>query len=229
MAHDIIIIAADPWEHYTWRRRHHVAWNLAKENRVLFVEPPLSLFNPFCDIDLSWRHVLNLGRLKHQGRNLYSYSPWRRYPLSLPFSGTFDYERMNRESVINSIKKAVHDLGFKNPILWVYYHPYHYDYYGLFDEKIVVTDWYDKFTAPFGVGIQKDEVDKIRGREDRILKRVDIVFAVSTELAKNIKLRNKNVYVIPQGVDVDSFINVHDNGNKVSRRLRHISIPSSDF
>lgn len=40
--HDIIIIAADPWEHYTWRRRHHVAWNLAKSHRVLFVEPPYS-------------------------------------------------------------------------------------------------------------------------------------------------------------------------------------------
>ena len=47
-SHDIIFIAADPWEHYTWRRRHHVAWNLAKNNRVLFVEPPLTfLFSPF--------------------------------------------------------------------------------------------------------------------------------------------------------------------------------------
>jgi len=228
--HNIIIIAAEPWEHYTWRRRHHVAWNLAKKNRVLFVEPPLTLFNPFFDINLSWKHLLNLGRLKRQGHNLYSYSPWRRYPLSLPLSSIFDYKKINQDDAIKGVVKVVKRLGFKNPILWIYYHPYHYDYYGIFNEKIVVTDWYDKFTAPAGIDIPKDAMDKIRDREDRILKRADIVFAVSKKLADDLRAKNGNVYVIPQGVDVDSFTNITDRDKKsAAKRLGRIKRPLLGF
>lgn len=35
--HDFIITSPDPWDHSTWRRRHHVAWNRAKNHTVLFV------------------------------------------------------------------------------------------------------------------------------------------------------------------------------------------------
>lgn len=205
MSRDIIVISADPWEHYTWRRRHHVAWNLAKDNRVLFVEPPLTLLQPFTDIDLSWRHLLNLGKLKHQGRNLFSYSSWRKYPLSLPFSRRFDYEKMNREDVCRGIKKAAEKLDFKDPILWVYYHPYHYDYYGLFGEKLVVTDWYDMFVAPTGERLPEAEVRGIKAIEGRILSKADVIFAVSGDIEQYVSGNKGKVYLMPHGVDVDSF------------------------
>ena len=92
--HDIIFIAAEPWEHYTWRRRHHVAWNLAKRNRVLFVGPPLTIFQPFREINLNWKHFFGLGGLNYQGRNLYTCSPVRLLPLAIPGSQRFNYYEM---------------------------------------------------------------------------------------------------------------------------------------
>ena len=35
---NVVIIGAESWEHSIWRRRHHVAWNLAQKHTVLFVE-----------------------------------------------------------------------------------------------------------------------------------------------------------------------------------------------
>jgi len=133
--HDIIFIASEPWEHYTWRRRHHVAWNLAKRNRVLFVGPPLTVSQPFREINLNWKHFFGLGRLKHQGRNLYSYSPVRLLPLAIPGSQRFNFYTRDKKRIFSSLKKIIDKLQFKNPILWVNFSQWHYDYYGLFSEK----------------------------------------------------------------------------------------------
>ena len=100
------------------------------------------------------------------------------------------------------------------PILWVYYNKYHYDYYGMFNEKITVTDWYDKFTAPSGFQMREEDIREIRERENRILEKADIVFAVSEELAKDVQNRNNNVFVVPQGVDVDNFTDITDQDKK---------------
>ena len=108
--HDIIFISSDPWDHYTWRRRHHVAWNLAKNNRVLFVELPLTIFQPFQMLQLDWRNLLNLGRLKYQGRNLYSYSPIRLLPLSLPGAKRFNYYERDKQRTFKVLKKIVKKL-----------------------------------------------------------------------------------------------------------------------
>lgn len=228
-SHDIIFIAADPWEHYTWRRRHHVAWNLAKKNRVLFVEPPLTFLNPFRDIDLNWRHLLNLGRLKHQGRNLYSYSPVRLLPLSLPGSWRFNYYETDRQRTFRRLKKIVENLKFKDPILWVYMNKYQYDYYGLFDEKIRVTDWYDKFVTFIGYELTDDELNENTKKQEIILKKSDINFAVSHELGNELRTTGKSVYVIPHGVDYKSFQNSKERKSGIYKSVEKIKRPILGF
>ena len=224
--HDIIIIGADPWEHYTWRRRHHVAWNLAKNHRVLFVEPPLTIFQPFRDIDLSWRHLFNLGKLKHQGRNLYSYSPVRWLPLSIPGSKRFDYYGRDKRRIFRALKKIVNRLSFQNPVLWVYFNMYQYDYYGLFDEKIVVTDWYDDFSAPSGCEQSRELVQSIRKREDLLLEKSNIVFAASKELFEKLSKRRNEVYLITHGVEFDNYYNsARKSSSALMRKLESLKKP----
>ena len=87
----------------------------------------------------------------------------------MPLSNVFDYKKLNKESIIKNVRKIVQKLRFKDPILWVYFHPYQYDYYGLFDEKITVTDWYDKYTAPTGNDINGKALEQILNRENQIL------------------------------------------------------------
>ncbi len=225
MKHDIIIIGADPWEHYTWRRRHHVAWNLAKKNRVLFIEPPLTLVQPFVEIDLSWKHLFNINKLKHHGRNLFTYSPWRKYPRSLPLSNIFNYEEMSQNYVFKKIKRIVNRLKFNDPILWVYYHPDQYDYSGLFKEKIMITDWYDKVSALVGAQVPPEVMGEIKRKEEKILNKANIVFSVSEELARDISGKNNNVFVVPHGVDIDNFQRTTDYKNKILKKIKKIKSP----
>lgn len=228
-SHDIILVAAEPWEHYTWRRRHHVAWNLAKNYRVLFIEPPLTLFQPFRQINLNWRHLFNLGRLKYQGRNLYSYSPVRLLPLSLPGSERFNYYEMDKRRTFNALKKIVRKLEMKDPILWVYYSSLQYDYYGLFSEKIRVADWYDKFASYTGVELLPSQILSDKEREANIINNSDIIFAVSQELADEFHFIRKSVYTVPHGVDYKSFQNIGNINKSIQKQLEQIKHPILGF
>ncbi len=226
--HDIILIAAEPWENYTWRRRHHVAWNLAKNHRVLFVEPPLTILQPFREVNLNWRHLLNLGRLKYQGRNLYSYSPVRLLPLSLPGSDFFDYYKRDKNRTFNALNKIVRKLEMKHPILWVYFSSLQYDYYGLFGEKIRVVDWYDKFVPYTGIELLPDQILSIKNREENIIKNSDVIFAVSEKLGRELDY-GKSVYVVPHGVDYEGFQKIRERENLVKKRVEKIKHPILGF
>ena len=67
MGYDIIFIADEAWSGSMWRRRHNVAWCLAKDNRVYFIEPPTRT---------ATRRIC----IKHEGRNLYSVALKRLFP-----------------------------------------------------------------------------------------------------------------------------------------------------
>lgn len=203
--HDIILIAAEPWENYTWRRRHHVAWALAKNNKVLFAEPPFSVVSPLKDKNISWRQLLNLGRLKYQGRNLYSYSLFKLLPLSLPFSEQLHFDAINKKIIFYNLKQVTKRLNIKDPILLVFFSGKQYDYYGLFNEAITVGDLYDKFTAPSWDGMLQEHIDYLQQLENKIIKSVDIIFTVSQHLYCELKSLHRNVFLVPNGVDYESF------------------------
>ena len=217
--HDIIIIGADPWEHFTWRRRHHVAWNLAKDHRVLLVEPPFTVFQPFNEIQLNWRHLLNLGRFKHQGRNLYTYSPVRLFPISLPGAKRFNYYEIDKKRTFTILKKIVKKLGFSDPILWIYYCIWQYDYYDLFNEKIIITDIYDMYSSHTGNEKEQDLQLSIKKKEKTIINNSDIIFTVSEQIKNCIKYTNKTIHIIHHGIDYNSFQIKKNNEHSINNTL----------
>ena len=232
--HDIIIIGFDPFEHVTWRRRHHVAWNLAKMNIVLFVEPPLTLREPFDSRNLNWRHILNLGRLKYQGRNLYSYSPVRLLPLKLPGAKKFNYYERDKQRNLNRLEKIVKKLEFKNPILWENFSLMQYDYYHLFDYKLIVTDWYDNFTALQSESMgewakSEDYRSKIEKKCKKMLMHADIIFTVTKALYNELSKEKERVYFIPHGVDYDIYKNIRDFPKKLEKFLHGLPHPIIGF
>lgn len=229
--HDIIFIANEPWENYIWRRRHHIAWNLAKKNRVLFVEPPYSILSPVSDF-ISWKQLLNLGRLKHQGRLLYSYSPLRLIPRNIRLVRRLDYEKINKKIVFYSLKEKVKKLKFDNSMLWVNYSDIQYDYYHLFKYKLIVTDWYDNFTAPLSEhagGYSEPYLNSIREECEMILKHADIVFAVSKELYSDLSKIKDCVYYVPHGVDYDLYEKEKDLPLKSKTFLNGLTHPIIGF
>lgn len=232
--HNIIVVSTDPWDHYVWRRRHHVAWNLALNNKVLFIEPPLTIRQPFKEKILCWKHLFGLGRLRYKGRNLYTYSPWR-FPLSLPFIDSRKLDRLNKKMIFGKLKKIVKKLSIHDPILWVYFKDTQYDYYGQFGEKLVVVDWYDKHTvntAPLEFDWVRKALEENKRKEEKLLEKADIIFAVSKALYDDLKnSAHGEVYYIPQGVDYDSFVArpKHRTKNKTIKRLEKIKKPILAF
>ena len=187
-----------------------MAWNLAKNNRVLFVEPPYTVMQPVRERNLNWRHLLRLGRLKYQGRNLYSYSPIRLLPLSMPGSILFNYYERDKQRTFNRLKKIVRKLKFQDPILWENFCLAQYDYYHLFNYKLIVNDWYDNFTALQSENMgdwAKSKVyrNRIENKCKKMLGHADIVFTPARRLYPNLKEVKDRVYFIPHGVDYELY------------------------
>ena len=225
--YDIILIADEPWEHFTWRRRHYIARAIAKNNRVLFIEPPLAVFYPIKHKHIKWAHVMNIGRLKCRGRNLYSYTPFKLFPASILIMNRIDLDEINKKFIFASLRKVAKKLKFTNPVLVVNYSGFQYDYYGLFGESITVADWYDKFTAPTWDNVPTEYTNCIKKKQDVILKNADIVFAVSRILCDDLKHFHKCVHYIPNGVDTEDFDKL--NYHVIPEKIKDIKKPRIGF
>ena len=143
--HDIIFIASEPWKYHIWRRRHHVAWRLAEENRVLWISPLVPslglIFRGFYNLRHYKRKVMfDLGRLKHQGRNLWTYCPvlplptWHKIPA---------IARFNMRFVQKDVLRIVNKLDIQSPILWLHRNQstmWANNYSGLFKENLSMLD-----------------------------------------------------------------------------------------
>jgi glycosyltransferase involved in cell wall biosynthesis len=188
-----------------------VSWNLAKKHkRVLFIEPPFTIFSPLKTF-LSWKQLLNFGKLKQRSENLYTYSPWKIFPASLPPNGIIDWDGLSRKIIMNAIRSITKKLMMNKPVLWVYFSEHQYDYYGEFDEVAVVVDWHDKFATDSSCPISIDWVIKAieqkKRKEEKLIAKADIIFTVSRPLLHELEHKHKNVYLVSNGVDFEHFDN----------------------
>lgn len=188
--HDIILIAAERWEGTIWRRRHHVAWNLAKDNRVLFIEPPTA-------------KTAQRVSIKHQGRNLYSVSIKKEFPDTVA-RNKVDVGFINERLIRRQLKKIAREMKIVSPLLWVYFSTEQYDYFNLFNEKLIISDWYDMFTAY--CGWTSNEYEKtIFIKTEKIIKKADVIFAVSKVIYESLAKRRGDIYFMPHGVNQENF------------------------
>jgi glycosyltransferase involved in cell wall biosynthesis len=97
----------------------------------------------------------------------------------------------------------------------------------LLDEKLVIGDIYDKFTAPSWDCVSPEYIQAIKKKQDLMLKKSDIVFAVSQELFNEISKEHPYVHLIPNGVDYESFTN--STQHESPERIKRLSKPLLGF
>jgi len=206
---DVIIIAPNPGKHSIWYRRRYVAYYLSKRNRVLFIQPPFTIFS-LVTAKVSWKHLFSLGRLVQKNSNYFIYSPLKIFPASLPFNKIINWNNISKKIIVKNIRRIIIKTKIINPILWVYFDEIQYDYYGEFGEKLVVVDWYDKHSANSG-STSTDWVKKAmevnKNIERRLIENADVIFAASKLLKKELKSEHKKVYHVSNGVDFEYFEN----------------------
>ncbi|MBN1609827.1 MAG: glycosyltransferase [Polyangiaceae bacterium] len=216
----IVAFAKDYWEDPT--SCHHVLKGLARNRKVLWLNS-VAMRTP----------RLSSGRdLGRVGRKLKDFAKgpvnvdgdlWVFTPLVLPLPHSAAARRLNRQVLKATIGALRLRLGFFDFQLWTFL-PNVADYVGTFGESLSVYYCVDEWTMFSYLDAQ--QMDRA---EQRVLERVDCVFAVTHALAERKRATNPNTYVSPHGVDHALFSRALDPETRVPADVAQLPRPVVGF
>ncbi len=206
---DFVIISLNPWNTPLSSTSKYVARELAKQNRVLYVNPPLdrkTLITRKGDPDL--QKSLKVIRGKEEGLVPLSPNLWNFYPSKvlesvnwIPNTRIFSwFNYMNNRRLASSIQEALAQLGFSD--------------YILINDKDLFRGFYLKELLQPAVYLYYDRdyilgVDywQKHGRElePLLAQKSDLIVTHSNHLMSLLKPYNENIYNVGSGIDIDLF------------------------
>jgi len=205
---DIVCVSVMDWDWPFWTSRHHLMNELSQNNRILFVDPPLTFASDY----LGARHDARLrrkltgwtrdGGLRQVQPNLQVWSP----PPAIPFNRVSSrplYERLlavDQGLFRSALRGTLRRLDIRQPILWVSFNVYYGDaVVGQLGEALSVYHCTDEISGFPGYS------RFIPAIEARLIARSDVVLA-SSEVLRDDKARsNPNSHFVPNGADVELF------------------------
>lgn len=204
---DIICFTMRPW-HSTWKTDQKVMSRLATANRVLYVDPPRSLSAALGE---AMRRTPRRRVVEEAAENLLVYQE----PVFLPAWGrdhllSGAYNRVIEPLRLRHLRHTANRRGFGSPILWSYT-PLSSGAIGALGEKLVVycvLDNYDECFSPSEVWHRI-----VRATHREMMRRADVVFAVSERLLEQCLQYNRNSYLVPNGVSAEAFEAAARNGS----------------
>ena len=195
---EIVCISTSDWD-FPYGSKQHIMSCLAGTNRILFIEAQISILhilkNPFQGIKKIKRW---LGGIQRKKDSLYIYTP---VPL-LPFGNYFIFiNNVNQFILLYSLKRQMKRIGFKRPILWIYF-PNSVLLIGKMREMLSIYYCIDDFPSEINSERRRRTMEFL---ENSILQRADIVFVCSKGLyERRVKVREDMNFLL-NGVDFDSF------------------------
>jgi glycosyltransferase involved in cell wall biosynthesis len=123
-------------------------------------------------------------------------------PPMIPYNNIPFIRLWNRHSVVSKIKAAMSRLEFRNPIVIITV-PNATDYLGFLGERLAVYYCVDEFAEWPGVARQL-----VIEMETALLRKVDLIVAVSDELAQHKKTSLGPTRLLTHGVDIQHFAKV---------------------
>jgi len=216
----IVYIATNPWNDI-WRRRHQIISRIAKNNKVLWVEPPLNIFSSSAVSRIKLKRLLEFfWKPREEIKNIFI------LPLIniFPFNRFSVIKKLNRSIYLFFLKKTIKSLELTNPILWVTFNWRFEHFIDELEEKYVVYDCFDKctgFVAANDLEIRK----QIQGWEKKVSECSTVIFAASEILRKRLLKFNKNVFTVPNGVDFDHFKKALDSDTEIPFDIKGINRP----
>lgn len=206
---------------------HQMMTRLTRNNRVLFVDPPVAYSNLIIKPAM-WKNHWRKTRLWFNGvrqarENLYVYYP---PPLLLQYGHLKIMDRLNQTFTASAIAKTASRLGFATPILWIY-HPYAINPKGQFNEKLVCYDCNDDVGFFFSHHFNKRL--RLSAMEEDLTKKADVVFTTSKHLFNLRKKQNPNTHYLPSAVDIEHFKKALSSVQKLARDIETIPSPIIGF
>lgn len=209
---DIIIIGQQPWDTEIGSNCKNIALELSKTNRVLYVNSPLdriSLIRGRKDPKVQKR--LNVIRKAEVGLVKLKDNLWNLYPDCIVESinwlnnyKLFDYlNKSNNKKLASSIGKALHELNFKELVLFNDNEMFKGFYLSDFI-KPTLSIYYSR-DYMLGVDYWKKHGERV---EPLLIGKSDLCFANSTYLTDYCKQYNTESYYVGQGCDVEEFAGI---------------------
>ena len=223
--YDFVIFLSGDWDTFFRRYLLRVLAKQLPMSVVLCVDRPVCLVStPFRDPNRWIKQVAGRDRLRKLGENLFVYKPWvflhdhvaARIPI---------ITILNRNWLKRQLKLVTDSLGLRKEhlIVWIF-DPFQEEYLGLLNERLMIYECYDEYTANPSVPLFRTK-DELARREKRILDRVDMTFVVSEALYENKKLFSHNINIVPNAVDARHFGSVRDENTNSAEDIADISPP----
>ncbi|MEO6548033.1 MAG: glycosyltransferase [Ferruginibacter sp.] len=207
---DIIVVGQQPWDVAIGSNCKNIALEFSKHNRVLYVNSPLDRISSLKDRkDPKTQRRLNVIGKKENGLVQLSENLWNLYPdcivESVNWIGVdYVFDKINYRNGVkfaSSIKKALHELSFKNYILFN-------------DNEIIKCFYLKQLLKPvLSLYYSRDYILatdywKKRGKrlEPLVIIDNDGCVANSTYLSDYCKQYNERSWYVGQGCELDIFL-----------------------
>lgn len=175
----ILILSNEPWGE-TWFSKHNYAWELAKKNKVYFINPPV----PF--------HPLNIFSSTINEEKITDNLCVLTYKNILPVSVEI-LRRINESFVLKRLKNLLDLHSANQPIFWT------------FDPSRLTSP--ELLNCRYTIFHAVDKYRFLRQAEYVITKKADLIICVAEEIAEIYRDKNKNVKVLPHAIASDEIIN----------------------
>jgi glycosyltransferase involved in cell wall biosynthesis len=218
---NIICISSIDWDPI-WTRKQQVMSRLPKSNKVLYIEPPVTLLSPFKDP----KTLRKLGQwfkgIRRLNENIYLYSP----PVTLPFGNKYRWiNKINQWLISLFIKSVISKLNMTSPVLWTYM-PSSADLVDkLGNRRFLIYDCVDEHSEYTGF-INKDTMTTM---ERDLMSKCDIVFVTAQGLYDSKKDYADTIYFLPNAADVSHFMKAQEPSTVIPSEIAHISGPIIGF
>lgn len=216
---NIICISSIDWD-FIWQGHQEIMSSLAKNgNRVLFIENTGVRSPGIRDLSRMQNRIKNWFKgvkgIRKEMDNLYIYSP-----LVLPFPYARIARWINRHLMLPVIERWMKVMDFSDPILWTFLPtPLTIDIADNIVKKFFIYYCIDNFS------VSSVSARRIIRSEERLLKKVDLVFVTSKELYNYCFKYNDKVYNFPFAVNFKEFEKARLENKAMPDEMKNIKGP----
>jgi glycosyltransferase involved in cell wall biosynthesis len=199
----------------------HLMRLLARDNRVLWVNsigyraPTASR----ADISRAFRKLIAATMpLQEPEPNIRVLNP-----LAIPAYGRPGLRMLNRKLLRFQVRRAMHQLGFRRPINWVF-NPAAAVVAGALDEELLIYHCVDEYTAFTGVSARA-----LGELEEQLLRQADMVIVSADRLYQSKSRLNPRTLLVRHGVDYSHFRRALDAATVVPEDIARLPRPILGF
>jgi glycosyltransferase involved in cell wall biosynthesis len=219
---NIIIFSSDDWDSGLKTSKYHIARQLARHNRVLFVNS-IGLRAPTAGARDIGRALRKLGsflcgaRKVPEGLHIYT-------PIVVPFfRGSSPIKAINGVLLRLVMRWLTFRLRLFNPIVFAFL-PTFNDVVGTLGEKAIFYYCIDDMRGYRGV-----DLDWFSREEERLLLRANCTISSARQLTEEFRARGYRAYYVPHGVDWVRFRTALDDDLPLPEDMRDIPAPRLGF